>query len=125
MYLPHGRWVPAWPPGPGRPVRPPARPARHRRGRAGPTGHQEDTIVQSARGEGAAARRTAALGWEAVRLAVEAAPTVNDDLEALANAVRGAARPQPAAEPVGQGVEVGRRGHLRVLRSAPPGRPGD
>jgi len=23
-------------------------------------------------------------------------------------------------EPVGQGVEVGRRGHLRVLRSGPP-----
>ena len=43
------------------------------------------------------------------------------------------ARPQPAAgpvaagrtaasaaEPVGQGVEVGRRGHLRVVRSAAP-----
>jgi hypothetical protein len=32
------------------------------------------------------------------------------------------ARPavRPAAEPVGQGVEVGRRGHLRVLRSGPP-----
>jgi hypothetical protein len=29
--------------------------------------------------------------------------------------------PQPRpAEPVGQGVEVGRRGHLRVVRSAPP-----
>ena len=26
---------------------------------------------------------------------------------------------RPAAEPVGQGVEVGRRGHLRVVRSAP------
>jgi hypothetical protein len=25
----------------------------------------------------------------------------------------------PTAEPVGQGVEVGRRGHLRVVRSAP------
>ena len=31
---------------------------------------------------------------------------------------QGAPRPGPA-EPVGQGVEVGRRGHLRVLRSAP------
>lgn len=27
--------------------------------------------------------------------------------------------PSAAAEPVGQGVEVGRRGHLRVVRSAP------
>ena len=26
---------------------------------------------------------------------------------------------RPPAEPVGQGVEVGRRGHLRVVRSAP------
>jgi hypothetical protein len=25
-----------------------------------------------------------------------------------------------AKEPVGQGVEIGRRGHLRVLRSGPP-----
>ena len=32
---------------------------------------------------------------------------------------RQAPRPPPAAEPVGQGVEVGRRGHLRVVRSAP------
>jgi hypothetical protein len=29
----------------------------------------------------------------------------------------------PAAEPVGQGVEVGRRGHLRVVRSAPAPQP--
>jgi hypothetical protein len=28
-----------------------------------------------------------------------------------------------AAEPVGQGVEVGRRGHLRVVRSAPAPKP--
>jgi hypothetical protein len=46
------------------------------------------------------------------------APTT-DDLEALANAVREAARPaarptQPEAER--RAVEVGRRGHLRVLR---------
>jgi Protein of unknown function (DUF3499) len=34
------------------------------------------------------------------------------------------ARPAgPAAEPVGQGVEVGRRGHLRVVRSAPAPQP--
>ena len=34
----------------------------------------------------------------------------------------GTSRPAPA-EPVGQGVEVGRRGHLRVLRSAPTVQP--
>jgi hypothetical protein len=38
---------------------------------------------------------------------------------------RQAARPAAAAaaEPVGQGVEVGRRGHLRVVRSAPAPQP--
>ncbi|MCW2895658.1 MAG: hypothetical protein JWO75_5147, partial [Actinomycetia bacterium] len=38
---------------------------------------------------------------------------------------RPAARPSAAAapEPVGQGVEVGRRGHLRVVRSAPAPQP--
>ncbi|HEX9040106.1 MAG TPA: DUF3499 domain-containing protein [Trebonia sp.] len=30
---------------------------------------------------------------------------------------------RPPAEPVGQGVEVGRRGHLRVVRSAPAPQP--
>jgi hypothetical protein len=39
----------------------------------------------------------------------------SDDLEALADAVREAARPAP--EPVPEPVEVGRRGHLRMLRS--------
>ena len=44
-----------------------------------------------------------------------------DDLEALANAVMETPARGPAdKEPVGQGVEVGRRGHLRVLRSGPP-----
>ena len=58
-------------------------------------------------------------GWEVIRLAPDPAtqgPT-EDDLLALADAVREAARPRPAEEPSGQGVEVGRRGHLRVLRS--------
>ena len=32
---------------------------------------------------------------------------------------RASAPQRPPAEPVGQGVEVGRRGHLRVVRSAP------
>jgi Protein of unknown function (DUF3499) len=69
-----------------------------------------------------AGRLTAPLGWEVVRLPLQAAdpvPADGDDLEALANAVREAAAPQPLAEPVGQGIEVGRRGHLRVLRSSP------
>jgi hypothetical protein len=54
----------------------------------------------------------------------EPLPAQPDDLEALADAVREAAPGGTAAEPVGQGVEVGRRGHLRVLRSSPnePGR---
>jgi hypothetical protein len=63
-------------------------------------------------------RLTAPLGWDVVRLPVEPVLPESDDLEALANAVREAALPPPG-EPVGQGVEVGRRGHLRVLRSAP------
>lgn len=86
-------------------------------------------------------------GWDVVRLPPDPAQERADDLEALANVVRaagrerGSAQPRPAsalapptapaasrqaaaprptaAEPVGQGVEVGRRGHLRVVRSAP------
>jgi hypothetical protein len=58
-------------------------------------------------------------GWEVIRLAPD--PTTQgpteDDLLALADAVREAARPLPVEEPSGHGVEVGRRGHLRVLRS--------
>ena len=66
-------------------------------------------------------RLTAPRGWEVVRLPVEPVPPETDDLEALANAVREATLP-PAVEPVGQGIEVGRRGHLRVLRSSPDAR---
>ena len=68
-----------------------------------------------------AARLTAPRGWDVVRLPVDPATERADDLEALANAVM-EARPnaRPDKEPVGQGVEVGRRGHLRVLRSGPP-----
>ena len=74
--------------------------------------------------EGHAGRLTAPLGWDVVRLPVHAAepqpaPADADDLEALANAVREAAPGGSGTEPVGQGVEVGRRGHLRVLRSSP------
>ena len=64
-------------------------------------------------------RLTAPRGWEVVRLPVDPAPAEVDDLEALANAVREAAPGGSAAEPVGQGIEVGRRGHLRVVRSVP------
>jgi len=66
-------------------------------------------------------RLTAPRGWDVVRLPTgPAEQEAADDLEALANAVREAAVPRAAAEPVGQGIEVGRRGHLRVLRSGPP-----
>ncbi|MBW1595686.1 DUF3499 domain-containing protein [Streptomyces sp. JJ38] len=76
-------------------------------------------------------RLTAPRGWEVVRLAVPTGPARHsgDDLEALADAVREAARaprterdrPRPAvsgqeADP----MEVARRGHLRVLRSPDP-----
>jgi hypothetical protein len=87
-------------------------------------------------------------GWDVVRLPADPAQERADDLEALANIVREVGRPdrgggprpvspqprtaaQPRAaapgaavsEPVGQGVEVGRRGHLRVVRSAPSPQP--
>ncbi len=69
-----------------------------------------------------AERLTAPRGWEVMRLAPEAelvGPS-DDDLCALADAVREAARPVPAARSDVRGeartVEVGRRGHLRVLR---------
>ena len=72
-----------------------------------------------------AARLVAPRGWDVVRLPVETVQDRADDLEALANAVmetQSAARPDSRLEkePVGQGVEIGRRGHLRVLRSGPP-----
>ena len=62
-------------------------------------------------------------GWDVVRLPKDPAQERAEDLEALANVVRdvprSAPQPRPVVEPVGQGVEVGRRGHLRVVRSAP------
>jgi Protein of unknown function (DUF3499) len=66
-------------------------------------------------------RLTAPRGWEVLRLAPdpETVGPSSDDLEALADAVREAARPGPGADPeaLPDGlVEVGRRGHLRVLR---------
>lgn len=67
-------------------------------------------------------RLTAPRGWEVVRLAIDTGPVrpSGDDLEALANAVREAARPQERTRPGARDIdplEVARRGHLRVLRS--------
>lgn len=68
-------------------------------------------------------RLTAPRGWEVVRITPDpdALKPSSDDLEALANAVREAARPRyepgvplPSEVPTGS-VEVARRGHLRVL----------
>jgi hypothetical protein len=63
-------------------------------------------------------RMTVPRGWEVVRLEPDpdALRPSSDDLEALANAVREAARPRVEPD-VPDMVEVGRRGHLRVLRS--------
>ncbi len=67
-------------------------------------------------------RLSAPRGWEVMRLAPDpslAGPT-SDDLLALADAVREAARPAPPVDsrptPAAEhGREVARRGHLRVL----------
>jgi len=61
-------------------------------------------------------RMTVPRGWEVVRLEPDpdALRPSSDDLEALADAVREAARPREGTPDI---VEVGRRGHLRVLRS--------
>ncbi len=73
-------------------------------------------------------RLTAPIGWEIVRITPDpnALKPTSDDLEALANAVREAARPRftPGAEdadvPVGS-VEVARKGHLRMLTAVDAG----
>jgi hypothetical protein len=76
-------------------------------------------------------RLTAPRGWEVVRLATDTGPArpTGDDLEALANAVREAARPVnrdgghssgPANGRDANPMEITRRGHLRVLRSPEP-----
>jgi hypothetical protein len=78
-------------------------------------------------------RLSAPRGWEVMRLAPDPdtiGPS-SDDLLALADAVREAARPLPPAHPETAGAaqagsgsgpvtgprELGRRGHLRVLRN--------
>lgn len=65
-----------------------------------------------------AGRLSVPRGWAVLRLPVDgdAASAADDDLLALADAVREGARPVPA-EPHGRAVEVARRGHLRMLRS--------
>lgn len=68
-----------------------------------------------------AQRLTAPKGWELVRYDgdLTAPAPSSDDLEALANAVREAAKPGPSGRPdvsPDQG-QVGRRGHLRALPS--------
>lgn len=71
-------------------------------------------------------RLSAPRGWEVLRLAPDpdAGGPTSDDLLALADAVREAARPAPPATrtqgPTGSEAarEVGRRGHLRVLRDS-------
>ena len=96
-------------------------------------------------------RLVAPRGWDVVRLPPSPEQERADDLEAIANVVRepkaaafrarplsagsvsaasggdsrpgSASQPASAPEPVGQGVEVGRRGHLRVLHSAPTVQP--
>jgi uncharacterized protein DUF3499 len=66
-------------------------------------------------------RLSAPRGWEVMRLAPDPAAQgpSSDDLLALADAVREAARPAPAplrTAPVEEtGRETGRRGHLRIL----------
>jgi len=71
-------------------------------------------------------RLSAPRGWEVLRLATNtvAPGPSSDDLLALADAVREAARPAPQQQqqqrlaPAEEGGrEIGRRGHLRVLSS--------
>lgn len=66
-----------------------------------------------------AGRLTTPKGWELVRAEGEwaAPPPSSDDLAALADAVREAARPVVREDPVAAPQQVGRRGHLRVLPS--------
>jgi hypothetical protein len=65
-------------------------------------------------------RLTAPLGWEVVRLDVEAELAMPgiDDIAALADAVREAARPAVAVPAADVGSEGARRGHLRAIPDA-------
>jgi hypothetical protein len=62
----------------------------------------------------------------AERSAAQQRPAVQQQAASArqAPAPRPGSQPRPAVpEPVGQGVEVGRRGHLRVVRSSPAPQP--
>ncbi len=63
-----------------------------------------------------AERLTVPRGWEVVRheIDLEDSGPTGDDLLALADAVRDAARPEPPRDPADDGSGT-RRGHLRVL----------
>ena len=65
-------------------------------------------------------RLSAPRGWEVLRLAPDpkAQGPSSDDLLALADAVREAARPEPPRDPADDGSGT-RRGHLRVLPNLP------
>jgi len=70
-------------------------------------------------------RMSAPRGWEVLRLATDLSPRgpSDDDLLALANAVREAARPvAPSAPPADEtgSRETARRGHLRILAPEDP-----
>jgi hypothetical protein len=76
------------------------------------------------RAERAAASRPAAQQYPAAPQYPGAQPRQAAASARQAPAPRPGSQPLPAAaEPVGQGVEVGRRGHLRVVRSAPAPQP--
>jgi hypothetical protein len=78
-------------------------------------------------------RLTAPRGWEIVRITPDpdALKPTSDDLEALANAVREAARPRfqssdaEQAEAESGSVEVARKGHLRMLTTVEEPDPAD
>lgn len=69
--------------------------------------------------EGHAVRLTAPKGWDLVRADGDYTPSPpsSDDLVALADAVREAARPAPAHAAGEPPPHAGRRGHLRALPS--------
>jgi hypothetical protein len=69
-----------------------------------------------------AVRLTVPRGWEVLRHVGEFGSPIphSDDLEALADAVREAARAEPTSVPVDSSEGgTGRRGHLRVVPAVP------